>query len=225
MKKLILFLSIGVFICFSAWAHQEARKIIPFDSNWKFHLGDASDAQQIAFNDTTWRMLNVPHDWSIEGQNLETAPGGGNIGYFPTGIAWYRKTFNIENLQRDSKWSIEFDGVYMNSDVWVNGQHVGKYPYGYSSFSYDITPYLKRRGNVIAVRVDNSQQPNSRWYTGSGIYRHVRLVETNQLHIKMGCLRSYTRCYRAAGKGIDRYYGAERGNFFAQRRHNQKCIV
>jgi beta-galactosidase len=184
MKKILLLLSIGIFICFSTWALLESRKIIPFDSNWKFYLGDASGARQITFNDTAWRTLNIPHDWSIEGQNLETEPGEGNVGYFPTGVGWYRKTFNIEKLKRDSKWSIEFDGVYMNSDVWINGQHLGKYPYGYSSFSYDITPYLKTKGNVIAVRVDNSQQPNSRWYTGSGIYRHVRLVETNPLHIK-----------------------------------------
>ena len=184
MKKLVLFLSIGIFVCHAMQAQQEIRKNIPFDGNWKFYLGDAADAQQVAFNDATWRTLNVPHDWSIEGENLQTEPGGGNVGYFPTGIGWYRKTFNMEGLKRDSRWSIEFDGVYMNSDVWINGQHLGKYPYGYSGFSYDITPYLKTRDNVIAVRVDNSQQPNSRWYTGSGIYRHVWLVEANQLHIK-----------------------------------------
>ena len=183
MKKTVLF-CIGILLCCSVQAQQEVRKNVPLDSNWKFYLGDATGAQQASFNDAVWRTLNLPHDWSIEGVNLETEPGGGSVGYFPTGIGWYRKTFNIESLKKDSKWSIEFDGVYMNSDVWLNGRHLGKYPYGYSGFSYDITPYLKSRGNVIAVRVDNSLQPNSRWYTGSGIYRHVRLVETHQLHIK-----------------------------------------
>ena len=184
MKKLINILSISMLFCCAVWSQQEARQIIPFDHIWKFHSGDVTDAQQPAFHDATWRTLNLPHDWSIEGENLQTEPGGGNVGYFPTGIGWYRKTFNIGNLKKDSKWSIEFDGVYMNSDVWINGRYLGKYPYGYSGFSYDITPYLKSKDNVIAVRVDNSMQPNSRWYTGSGIYRHVRLVETHQLHIR-----------------------------------------
>lgn len=176
---------LGILFCCSVWAQQvTSRKILPFDDNWKFYLGDATGAQQITFKDASWRTLNVPHDWSIEGANLENAPGGGNVGYFPNGIGWYRKTFNVPTLKKDSKWSIEFDGVYMNSDVWINGQHLGKYPYGYSGFSYDITPYLKAKGNVIAVRIDNSQQPNSRWYTGSGIYRHVRLLETNHLHVE-----------------------------------------
>ena len=184
MKQLIIIWSISTLLCFSMYPQQEIRKIIPFDDDWKFCLGDVADAQKITFNDASWRLLNVPHDWSIEGDNIQNEPGGGNVGYFPAGIGWYRKSFNIANMKKDSKWSIEFDGVYMNSDVWINGRHLGKYPYGYSGFSYDITPHLKTKGNIIAVRVDNSQQPNSRWYTGSGIYRHVRLVETNLLHIE-----------------------------------------
>ena len=190
MKNIIIILSL--FLYCSAYSQQEVRKIVSFDDNWKFYLGDAANAQQPSFNDALWRKLNVPHDWSIEGENLQDAPGGGNVGYFPCGIGWYRKTFNIANLKKDSKWSIEFDGVYMNSDVWLNGQHLGKYPYGYSGFSYDITPYLKATDNVIAVRVDNSLQPNSRWYTGSGIYRHVRLLETNQTHIEKWGVFAYT---------------------------------
>ena len=187
--KIIL---LTLLFCNSVWAQQETRRIIPFDDNWKFYLGDATNAHQPAFNDASWRTLNIPHDWSIEGENLQDAPGGGNVGYFPCGIGWYRKLFDIVNLKKDSKWSIEFDGVYMNSDVWINGQHLGKYPYGYSEFSYDITPYLKAKGNVIAVRVDNSLQPNSRWYTGSGIYRHVRLLETQPLHIEKWGVFAYT---------------------------------
>ena len=191
MKKMIIIYAISIF-CYSVYAQQEVRKIIHFDDHWKFCLGDATNAHQIAFNDASWRTLNVPHDWSIEGENLQDAHGSGNVGYFPCGIGWYRKTFNMEKLKKDTKWSIEFDGVYMNSDVWINGIHLGKYPYGYSGFSYDLTPYLKFGKNIIAVRVDNSKQPNSRWYSGSGIYRHVRLVETKFLHIDKWGVFAYT---------------------------------
>lgn len=183
MKKILL---TGLFTCVitCVMAQNSMRNVIPFDNNWKFHLGDNQQAKESSFSDVEWRKLNLPHDWSIEGENLENAPGGGNVGYFPMGIGWYRKTFDVPNYKKGAKYSIEFDGVYMNSDVWINGQHLGNYPYGYSGFSYDLTPYLKSKGNVIAVRVDNASQPNSRWYTGSGIYRHVKLVQTNPLHIE-----------------------------------------
>ena len=183
MKKLLL---LGIFVCFVTCiaAQNVTRNVIQFDNGWKFSLGDNQQANEPSFNDTGWRSLNLPHDWSIEGENLEDAPGAGNVGYFPMGIGWYRKTFDVPGYKKDAKYSIEFDGIYMNSDVWINGHHLGKYPYGYSGFSYDLTPYLKSKGNVIAVRVDNSLQPNSRWYTGSGIYRHVKLVQTNALHIE-----------------------------------------
>ncbi len=190
MKNLIIICSI--LFCCSIYAQQETRKVILFDDNWQFYLGDATNAQQPSFNDASWRNIRLPHDWSIEGANFENAPGGGNAGYFPMGIGWYRKTFNVAGLGKDTKWSIEFDGIYMNSDVWINGQHLGKYPYGYSGVSYDLTPYLKARDNVIAVRVDNSQQPNSRWYTGSGIYRHVHLIKTNLLHFEKWGVFAYT---------------------------------
>jgi hypothetical protein len=121
-------------------------------------------------------------NWTMTG----IAPGGGNIGFFPTGTGWYRKHFDVPKFNPENKYSIEFDGVHMNSEVWVNGIYLGKYPYGYSSFSYDLSGLLKSKDNIIAVRVDNSKQPNSRWYTGSGIYRHVRLVETGKLHLKNG---------------------------------------
>jgi beta-galactosidase len=114
------------------------------------------------------------------------------VGYFPTGIGWYRKTFNFPGYSKNHMYSIEFDGVYMNSEVWINGFYLGKRPYGYSSFSYDLTPYLKASGNVITVRVDNSAQPNLRWYTGSGIYRHVRIVRTNPFHFEKWGVFSYT---------------------------------
>ena len=181
MKKLTaIFLSLLLCLPFVS-AAQSGRSVENFDAGWKFWLGDIPSASKPSFNDRAWRGLNLPHDWSIEGENLEDAPGAGRVGYFPTGTGWYRKRFDVPGYSRDRLYSVEFDGVYMNSEVWINGHYLGKWPYGYSSFSYDLTPWLKARGNVIAVRVDNSQQPNSRWYTGSGIYRHVRLVSTDKL--------------------------------------------
>jgi len=169
----------------------QPRQVMDMDAGWRFFLGDAKGAEAPAFSDNTWRKLNVPHDWSREGENLRDNPGGGSIGFFPTGIGWYRKTFNVKTYNRNKCYSIEFDGIYMNSTVWLNGHLLGTWPYGYSSFSYDLTPYLRKSGNVLAVRVDNSQQANSRWYSGSGIYRHVRLVETSKTHFaKWGVFNS-----------------------------------
>lgn len=168
------------------------RVITNFDKGWKFSLGDIENAQNVTFKDAAWRTLDLPHDWSIEGENLQDNPGGGSVGYFPMGTGWYRKTFNVPKYSKSKLYSIEFDGVYMNSTVWINGHELGTWPYGYSSFSYDLTPYLKASGNVIAVRVDNSQLGNSRWYSGSGIYRHVRLVETGKTRIEKWGVFEYT---------------------------------
>ena len=153
------------------------------DQNWKFLLGDPADAEGVSFDDHTWRSLDLPHDWSIEGDFDKTAPTGGGGGYLPTGIGWYRKTFTLPRTARGQIVHIQFDGVYMNSDVWINGHHLGHRPSGYISFVYDLTPYLKAGKNTLAVRVDNSAQPNSRWYSGSGIYRHVWLDILPPLHI------------------------------------------
>ncbi|MDR3653418.1 MAG: glycoside hydrolase family 2 TIM barrel-domain containing protein [Paludibacter sp.] len=152
-----------------------------FDESWKFYQGDISGAEKVGFNDAGWRSLKLPHDWSIEGEYDEKASTGGSGGYLPTGIGWYRKNFNISKGSQNF-W-IEFDGVYMNSEVWVNGNYLGKHANGYISFYYDMTPYLKDGENVIAVKVDNSVQTNSRWYSGSGIYRHVWLDIADPLHI------------------------------------------
>ena len=130
-----------------------------------------------------WRTLDLPHDWSIEGTPNEKAPGGGGTGYFPGGIGWYRKTFRLPKSAGGETVWLEFDGVYMNSDVWVNGVHLGHRPNGYVSFAYDVSKHLRPGLNVVAVRVDNSRQPNSRWYTGSGIYRHVWLTIADRLHV------------------------------------------
>ncbi len=159
------------------------RTTINFDEGWKFFKGDSQNAQDPALNDKTWRMVDLPHDWSIEGIVSENEPAGGSGGYYPTGIGWYRKHFSVTKDDLNKNNLILFEGVYMNSDVWLNGQHLGNWPYGYNSFYYNINSFLKAGENILAVRVDNSKQPNSRWYSGSGIYRHVWMVRTGNLHI------------------------------------------
>jgi len=153
------------------------------DPGWRFTLGDPVGAEQPSFDDRQWRSLDLPHDWSIEGTPSENAPGGGGMGYFPGGTGWYRKTFRSPAGARGRELWLEFDGVYMNSDVWINGVHLGRRPYGYISFAYDVTEHLVPGWNVVAVRVDNARQPNSRWYSGSGIYRHVWLTVGDRLHV------------------------------------------
>jgi beta-galactosidase len=162
---------------------RQARQRLLMDYNWKFIQSDVKGAEGPDFNDSPWRTLNLPHDWSIEGEFKQDAPTKGNGGYLPTGVGWYRKHFKIPSIRNAQNFWIEFDGVYMNSDVWINGHELGIHPYGYTSFYYDITRYLKKGDNIIAVRVDNSVQPNSRWYSGSGIYRHVWLHTAGPVHI------------------------------------------
>ncbi len=155
-----------------------------FDFGWKFLKGDAPGAQQPGFSDAQWRSLDLPHDWSVEGPFSQNEPSGGSGGWAPTGIAWYRKHFRVPASYQGRKVSIEMDGVYMNSEVWVNGKYLGKRPFGYIGFAYDLTPHLNPAGdNVVAVKVDNSRQPGSRWYSGSGIYRHTWLVAVNPIHV------------------------------------------
>ncbi|GAA4736229.1 beta-galactosidase GalB [Flavisolibacter ginsenosidimutans] len=147
-------------------------------------MGNDSAANKVSYNDSKWRTLNLPHDWSIEGTFSETYPTTFNQGALPAGIGWYRKTFSLPLSSKNKIVSIRFDGVYRNSEVWINGHYLGKRPYGYSSFQYELTPYLKfgAEKNVLAVKVDNSVQPNSRWYTGSGIYRNAWLETTGIIH-------------------------------------------
>jgi beta-galactosidase len=170
------------------------------DPGWHFTLGDPKGADQPRFDDSQWRRLDLPHDWSIEGTPRQDAPGGGRVGYFPTGIGWYRKAFRLPGARGRRVW-LEFDGVHMNSDVWINGVHLGRRPYGYIGFAYDITGHLASGVNVVAVRVDNSLQPNSRWYTGSGIYRHVWLTVVDPLHV--GHWGTYVTTPRADSAGAD----------------------
>ena len=155
-----------------------------FDFGWKFRRGDVSGAQNRNHPDVEWETVDLPHDWSIKGPFSEKEPSGGPGGYLPTGIGWYRKHFSLPQLYKDGKVIIEFDGVYENSEVWINGRYLGKRPIGYIPFCYDLSPYLGYKDeNVIAVKVDNSRQPNCRWYSGSGIYRHTWLLATNKLHV------------------------------------------
>jgi beta-galactosidase len=161
------------------------RIVINFCSDWKFYLGDDANAFKVEYDDSRWRQLNLPHDWSIEGKfdkDNPATPGGGAL---PGGIGWYRKSFIISPEDQNKLIYIDFDGVYRNSEVWINGHYLGKRPYGYSSFRYELTPHLKFKNekNIIAVKVDNSLQPNSRWYSGSGIYRNVWLVTTGKLFV------------------------------------------
>ena len=154
-----------------------------FVDNWLFKLADSTNMSLPDYKDYSWRQLTLPHDWAIEGDFLATNPSGESGGSLPGGIGWYRKHFDINDYSKAKRYYIDFDGVYMNSTVYVNGIELGTRPYGYSSFRYDITKYVKRNGNVVAVRVDNSDQPNSRWYSGCGIYRNVYLVETGHIHV------------------------------------------
>lgn len=157
--------------------------MIDFDHDWRFLLGDPAGAEAIGFSDASWRVLNVPHDWAFEAGYAEEAAQGEQGGYKPGGIGWYRKLFGLPEGWGDKRIGIAFDGVYMNSEVWINGQHLGKRPYGYASFAYDLTPHLQPGTNALAVRVDNSREPSARWYHGCGIYGHVKLVVTDAVYI------------------------------------------
>ncbi len=187
MKPILLFMITGGIFLFLHGCepeNQNLRSRQNFGNDWKFTLGDPEGAQREDFNDAQWRNLDVPHDWSIEGdfsRDHPATPGGGAL---PGGVGWYRKGFTAD-ITIGKQLFIDFDGVYRNSEVWINGHYLGKRPYGYSSFRYNLTPYLKPSGeqNLVAVRVDNSAQPNSRWYSGSGIYRNVWLVTTAPVYI------------------------------------------
>ncbi len=189
MKRIGIWLAVAVagfsFFCSPILAAIPGRQRLTMDFGWKFLLGDPANAQTLGFNADSWTAVDLPHDWSIFGPFDRNAPAGGGGGYLPTGIGWYRKTFKVPDDYQNRNISIEFDGVYENSEVWINGHSLGKRPYGYESFVYDLTPFLNfdQRDNVIAVRVDNSLQPNSRWYSGSGIYRHTWLLISDGLHI------------------------------------------
>jgi beta-galactosidase len=170
---------------------------VDLDNDWRFALvnptgitdptGAFAGAQDPAFDDSSWRVVDLPHDWSIE-LDPTSGPGtgtNGGTGFLQGGLGWYRKTFTLAPSLAGKRLSVEFDGVYMDSSVYFNGQLVGSHPYGYTGFSVDLTPLARTDGtspNVLAVKVQN-QLPSSRWYSGSGIYRNVHLIVTDPVHV------------------------------------------
>lgn len=160
------------------------REIIDFNADWKFTLQDNPQFSDSEFDATSWNTVQIPHDWAFENGISKDGAQGGSGGYFGGGIGWYQKTFNTSSNWKNKLVNIEFDGVYMNSEVWVNGQYVAKRPYGYISFRYEISKYLKEGKNTITVRVDNSKEPSARWYHPCGIYAPIHLVVANKDFIK-----------------------------------------
>lgn len=159
------------------------RQRLNFDNDWRFLLADSAGFQRTHYRDLHWRPLTLPHDWAVEGDFSAGNPSGAGGGALPGGVGWYRKAFDV-SLLNNEKLFLEFDGVYSNASVFINGRKVGAHPYGYSSFVCDISTFVRQGRNLVAVRVDNAEQPNSRWYSGCGIYRHVWLTRTHQIHIK-----------------------------------------
>ena len=186
MRRLALFcfLSLASHFC-TITAGASTRQVELFTSGWRFLQSDALGAQEPSFDDSSWQVVTLPHDWAIAGPISEKNPTGPAGGFFPAGIGWYRKTFVVPASVATRRTFIVFDGVMANSDVWINGELLGHRPYGYVSFYYDLTNHLHYGGsNTIAVRVDDSRQPASRWYADAGINRQVRLVTTSSTHIE-----------------------------------------
>ena len=181
MKPKITLIILLLFLNLAGYS-LKSREILKFDFGWKFKPGDTYLAKEPGFNDSSWRVINLPHDWSIESDfNSKLASC---TGYLPGGIGWYRKTFELPENYKGKMVAVQFDGVYNNSEVWVNGHYLGYRPNGYISFAYDISPYIEYgKKNVISVRVDHSKYADTRWYSGSGIYRHVWLIITNPVHV------------------------------------------
>jgi beta-galactosidase len=183
MTRRLVLLAAVIAATHPAWSDGPVRERRNFDDQWRFHKGDARGAEQPVFDDSSWRRLRLPHDWSIEGPySPENASG---TGYLPGGVGWYRKSFSLPESAKGRKVFVEFDGVYRDSDVWINGHHLGHRPYGYSSFEYDLTADLNfgAKANLLALRVDHTKFADSRYYTGSGIYRHVWLTIAQPVHV------------------------------------------
>jgi beta-galactosidase len=191
------------------------HRTVSLRNRWRFLLGDAPGAEAVAFEDADWRRLDVPHDWSIAGPRTREASTGTQGGFVPSGIGWYRQTISVPDSWIGQSVWIVFEGVYMNAQVWLNGHLLGVQHYGYSTFAFDLTPHLRPGDdNLLAVRVDNSAQPNSRWYSGSGIYRSVRLevadpvrfepfgvsVSTIRADAEMGVIRVRMRVTNETGR-------------------------
>lgn len=176
-------LSVLLLFCSQSTIAADARTTHNLDAGWRFHLGDEPAAFSAAFDDSNWRALDVPHDWSIEGDYNKSNPSAQVGAYLPAGIGWYRREIQMPESWQGKAVTVEFDGIYMNSEVWLNGLRVGSRSYGYISFTCDLTTHLKPGRNVLAVRVDNSREPSARWYHGCGIYGHVSLTATAPVHV------------------------------------------
>lgn len=177
MKNLLIIILLAVF----SWSSAQR---ISFDEDWKFNLGDLAGAEQPAFDDSGWQELDLPHDWSIEGEYSEDNPMGDMCGYLPAGIGWYRKTITVPDYWKGKHVEIAFDGVFMNSTVWANGRELGTRPYGWISFAYDISEEILDAMKItFAVRVDNEKQPAARWYAGSGIYARTWIDVKGKVYI------------------------------------------
>src|SRR5690606_19860232 len=175
---ILIFLSVSI-SGFAQLGFGDAKLI---NDDWKFSLSDQEAYKEPTFDDRKWEQVQLPHDWSVRQQLSPSLASG--TGYLPGGIAWYRKSLIVPKNNTQEKVYIYFEGVYNRSEVYLNGLLIGKRPNGYISFAYDLTPYIKYgQENVISVRVDHSQDADSRWYTGSGIYRDVWLVQSNSIHI------------------------------------------
>ncbi|MBF4507801.1 DUF4982 domain-containing protein [Flavobacterium sp. JLP] len=195
-KKILL--PVFLFSCLSAFSQISFGDSKKINDNWKFNLQDVSDAKNETFDDSKWQSVNVPHDWSVKGQLSPTLASC--TGFLPGGIAWYRKSINVPQNKAGEKVYLYFEGVYNRSEVFINGHSLGKRPNGYISFAYDATPFVKYGGeNTISVRVDHSQSADSRWYTGSGIYRNVWLVYANPVHIAQWGVYAYPEVNKGTG--------------------------
>ena len=177
-NRLFLFCSFILLACFSVQAQVSFGEAKKFNENWLFSLSDDSLGASASYDDSKWRKLDLPHDWSVEGQLSPSLASC--TGYLPGGIGWYRKHFQVTD--KAARHYIYFEGAYNRSEVYLNGHLLGKRPNGYISFMYDMTPYLKEGDNVLAVRIDHSRYADSRWYTGSGIYRDVWMISAPDIH-------------------------------------------
>jgi beta-galactosidase len=188
--KRFLALMLGAACLWTAAAPSARAATRPMDADWKFSRGDFAGAELADFDDASWRTLDVPHDWSIEGPFDRLNPAGGAGAFLPDGVGWYRKRFTLPQEESGQRIFIEFDGVMANSDVWINGTHLGRRPYGYVGLRYELPGRSLKFGpgasNLLAVRCNDADQPASRWYTGAGIYRHVRLLVLNPVHFAVG---------------------------------------
>lgn len=185
MKTLLPILTFLTFFSFSMIA-QNGRTVVSMDNDWRFQIGTFEESIDPSFDDSEWRELDIPHDWSIEGKYNKYNKTGRGGGYLPAGDGWYRKTFSVSEAEKSNKIFIEFDGIMANSEVYINGHLLGKWPYGYTSLNYEMTDHINfgdDAKNVLTVRANNINQPSSRWYTGAGIYRHARMVIKHPTHV------------------------------------------